>query len=332
MDNFPIFAVGTHGQGSYDSLRRSIAAVGANAHAEPLSVGGGVHESADSVNSRIRRARRARQAARFDNRCASFLNYRYEIVFEPSFVFNDIRDGFSANLSIVEVRILCRRVVAPNSHVCDIVDMHSGFLRKLRLCAIFVEARHCKPAVGGNAGCVRHGYPAICIAGIAYYENSYVIGGVLLNSFTLAYEYFAVDSEQVGAFHSLLAGHAAHEQSPICAVEAFVQIACGDYVVEQRECAVVQLHLHALQRLHSGLNFDEVQLHGLIRAEHVTAGDSEQKGVADLSGGSGYCNSDGFFHFYVSSWIKSYFQLNGNSNESKSVCSDFWAESALMAS
>ena len=63
LDDFPVFAVGTHGQGSYDSLRCSIAAVGANAHAEPLSVGSGVHESANSVNSSIRRARRARQAA-----------------------------------------------------------------------------------------------------------------------------------------------------------------------------------------------------------------------------------------------------------------------------
>ena len=297
-----------------------------------MSVGSGVHESANGVNSSIRRARRARQAARFDNRRASLLNYRYEIVLEPSFVLNDICDGLSANLSIVEVRILCRRVVAPDCHVGDFVYMHSGFLRKLRLCAVFVEARHCKPTVGGNAGCMGHGYPAICVAGVAHYENSYVVGGILFDSLALAYEYFAVNSEQVGALHSLLAGHAAHEQSPVCAVEAFVQIACGDYVVEQRECAVVQLHLHALQRLHSGLYFNEVQLHGLIRAEHVTAGNSEQKGVADLSGGSCYCNSDGFFHFYVSSWIKSYFQLNGNSNESKSVCSDFWAVSALMAS
>ncbi len=98
---------------------------------------------------------------------------------------------------------------------------------------------------------------------------------------------------------NILLAHA-DEERPVGALEPLVEVAGRHYAVKQRESAVVELHLDAFKGFHSGLDFNEIQFHGLVGAEYGAACDSEQEGVADLSGGSGYCDSYGFFHLFVS--------------------------------
>ena len=51
--------------------------------------------------------------------------------------------------------------------------------------------------------------------------------------------------------------------------------------------AVVDLHDHALERLHGRLDLEQAQHHRLVGAEQLARGDPEQEGVADLAGGAG---------------------------------------------
>ena len=178
--------------------------------------------------------------------------------------------------------------------------MHAGLLGELRPAAVLVEARHGKPAVCGDIRRVGHGNPAVCVAGVADNEHADIVGGILFYGLPLPYENLAVYPEQVGALHALLAGDAADEKRPVGALEPLVEVAGRHYAVKQRESAVVELHLDAFKGFHSGLDFNEIQFHGLVGAEYGAACDSEQEGVADLSGGSGYCDSYGFFHLFVS--------------------------------
>ena len=80
-------------------------------------------------------------------------------------------------------------------------------------------------------------------------------------------------------------------------MKATFGIGGADHAGQQREGAVFEFHHHALER---GLGlfdrqFEHLQDHGLILAEHFAAGDAEQQGVTDLTGGAGDCNSNGGF-------------------------------------
>ena len=65
--------------------------------------------------------------------------------------------------------------------------------------------------------------------------------------------------------------------------------------LHQGERAVVDLHHHALERLHAGLDLEEAEHHGLVGAEQGARGDPEEEGVADLAGGAGDGDVDGWF-------------------------------------
>mgnify|MGYP000900461127 FL=1 len=62
--------------------------------------------------------------------------------------------------------------------------------------------------------------------------------------------------------------------------------------LQQWERAVTELHSHSSKGFLSCGNINEVQNDRLIGSEHITIGDSEEQGVADLPGSSG----DGHAH------------------------------------
>ncbi|MCY1382304.1 hypothetical protein D9M69_703150 [compost metagenome] len=73
----------------------------------------------------------------------------------------------------------------------------------------------------------------------------------------------------------------------------------GTHSSQQGECAIVDFHHYALERL-LGLfvrNFEQLQNDRLVFSEHVAVSDAEQKRVADLTGGAGNGNTHwGFSH------------------------------------
>ena len=77
----------------------------------------------------------------------------------------------------------------------------------------------------------------------------------------------------------------------------------GFHTHEQRECAVLQFHHHALQGLLGFFhwNFQQTQHDGLVFAQHFARGDTKQNGVSNLTGGSGDCNANGLFAHGVNS-------------------------------
>jgi hypothetical protein len=78
-------------------------------------------------------------------------------------------------------------------------------------------------------------------------------------------------------------------------LKAVIGIAVGFHAGQQRERAVFQLHHHALERLLSLLvrDFQQLQDHGLVLAEHLAGGDAKQQGVTDLASGAGDGNANG---------------------------------------
>src|SRR5664280_2708097 len=104
-----------------------------------------------------------------------------------------------------------------------------------------------------------------------------------------------VDGEQVPALHPGLAGDGADQQRPRGPVEGDVEVGGGDDVADQGERAVVDLHDHAFEGLHTGLDLEEAQHDRLVRTEQLTGRDAEEEGVADLAGGAGDGDVDWWF-------------------------------------
>ena len=75
--------------------------------------------------------------------------------------------------------------------------------------------------------------------------------------------------------------------------KAVFEVGGGDDVADQGKGAVVDLHDHALERLHARLDLEQAQHHRLVGAEQLARGDAEQEGVADLAGGPGDGDVDG---------------------------------------
>src|SRR5439155_10899303 len=104
----------------------------------------------------------------------------------------------------------------------------------------------------------------------------------------LADENLSVDAKKIFALHALLARHTSNQQRPIHPAKTFIEIGGGHHSLEQRECAIIQFHDYSLERWQSRLNFDQVQNYRLAGAEHCSRSDSEQQGIANLTGRTGY--------------------------------------------
>ena len=111
--------------------------------------------------------------------------------------------------------------------------------------------------------------------------------GVGVERLALRLEDRAVGLEEVGALHALRARARADEQRDVHPVERRVAIGRHLDRAQQREGAVEQLERRALGGLDRVGDLEETQVDLLVRAEHLTRGDAEQEGVADLAGGAG---------------------------------------------
>ena len=98
-------------------------------------------------------------------------------------------------------------MVTPDGEVGHFGHFHACFSGQLRFGTVFIEPGHGKPAVGGDVLCVIHRNETVRVTGVSHHEHPGVRGGVLLDGLTLAGEKFAVNSEQVLAFHPGLTRH-----------------------------------------------------------------------------------------------------------------------------
>ena len=80
---------------------------------------------------------------------------------------------------------------------------------------------------------------------------------------------------------------------------------------EQRERAVEQLERGALGGLDRLRDLEQVQVHGLVRAEQLAGGDPEQQRVADLAGGAGDGDLRGLGHREAFSSFAGEFRSSG---------------------
>jgi hypothetical protein len=131
---------------------------------------------------------------------------------------------------------------------------------------------------------------------VADHQHLDVAAGGGVQRLALRGEDLRVGGQQVGALHAGAARARADQQRVVGVLEGGLRVAVRFHAGQQREGAVLQFHHHALERLLRLLvgDLEQLQDDGLVLAQHFARGDAEQQGVADLAGGAGDGDADGF--------------------------------------
>ena len=253
----------------------------------PIARGRWCDETSDRVHRSVGCGCGRRGTARFDDRRSALLHGADEFTLEPIGVGDDIDHRTTLNFRIGKIRVLGRRVVAPDAKVADLRLMHARLLRELALRAVFIKTGHRKETILWHTVRVVHGDQCVGVAGISYNQHAHIAGRIAGDGLTLTRENLAVDAEQIATLHSRLAWHGADQQGPVGAIESLIKIRSSHHFVEQRKGAVIQFHHHALQRSHAGFDLDEPQIHRLVRTKNKTGCDAKKKRVADLASSAG---------------------------------------------
>ena len=249
----------------------------------------------DGVDDRIRRAGCGALASRLDDRRAPLLDIGDELAAQPLLVADHLRRGPPADARVPCVGELRRRVVAPDGEIGDIADVDARLCRQLGPAAALVQHRHREPSVLRHsvARGRRRADQRVRVARVADDEHAAVVGGVAGDRGSLSREDAAVDAQEVLALHALPAGHRPDQQGPVRARERRVGVGGRDHLVEQRECAILELHPHALQCGHRRLQLEQLERHRCLGSEGIARRDPEEERVSDLSCGAGHGDANG---------------------------------------
>ena len=244
-----------------------------------------------SVGSRCSR----RCAACFNNGGATLLNSRDEVFFIPSLI-NQIDSRFTGNFSLVQIRVLSCRVVAPHQHIGYVIDSFAGFLGNLCHCTVVIKTHHGSELTRVNVRCVALGNQSISVGWVAHYQHFNVAGCMIVDRFTLRRENSSVGFKQVFTLHARTTRASTYQQSVISIFEGNIRVVGAYHASQQRESTVIQLHSDAFQRFQSRGNFQHLQDNGLVSTQHLSGSNTEQQGIADLTSSASNGNTNRCFH------------------------------------
>ena len=145
----------------------------------------------------------------------------------------------------------------------------------------------------GMSGALVIAMSALVLAGLPVTPMRTSSAATVVEGLALRGEDRAVGREQVAALHAGAARTRADEEGEVDAVEDLLGVRADLDAGEVRERAVVELHDDALERLEGGLDLEQSQLDRAVRGQRA-AGEAEEQAVADLAGGAGDGDLEGF--------------------------------------
>jgi hypothetical protein len=161
---------------------------------------------------------------------------------------------------------------------------------------IVVQAGHGGELAPIQALGVAGGNQGVGIGGITHHQHADVAAGMLVHGLALHRENLRVGFQQILTFHTRTTGTRTHQQRVVSVLERLLGPIGGNHLGQQGEGAVVKFHDHALEDFLGLGHFQQLQDHGLIRAEHGARGDTKIQCIANLASGAGHGNAYGFFH------------------------------------
>lgn len=293
-NDVPLFVADGHWETVVDSFRDLIRVViGPCSEGNPIVVVAlepASHMGNGSVSSRGS----AGKSSGSDDLGSSFLDSGNEILGVP-ILANQIKSRLSFNGSPSQVREHSGRVVSPNNSLGDLSDRSSSLLGNLPEGPIVVQSGHSGKVLLREVLCVSSGDQTVGVGGVSDNKSSDISVSVVVEGLSLRNENLGVFLQQVSSLHSGSSGFGSNQKSSFDVLESNFEIVSADNVSQKREGTISQLHSDSGKSLLSLRDIDKMEDDGLIVSEHVSVGDSEKHGVADLTGGSSNSDSNGLF-------------------------------------
>ncbi len=174
--------------------------------------------------------------------------------------------------------------------------MTARLLGELRERAVVIEPRHGSEVarievfgVGARDQCVR-------VRRIAHDKDLHMAIRDFVECLALCGENLRIGEQQILALHARTARTCTDQQADVEVAERHLRIIRRDDLVERRECAVVQLHHHPVERAQRRSDLQQVQVHRLVGAQHLARRHAKGEGITNLTGGTGDRDVHGLLH------------------------------------
>ena len=170
------------------------------------------------------------------------------------------------------------------------------FSVELRESPVVIQSRHRGETVRRQRGCVALSDQRIRIGRIAHHQHPHVAARDRVQRLALRRENLCVLEQQILALHAGSARPRADQHGVIAVLECDAGIGARRHLVEGGECAVVELHHHALHRRARRRDLEQIQVDRLVGAQHLTRCDAKGERITDVTRGARDGDSDRLLH------------------------------------
>lgn len=173
------------------------------------------------------------------------------------------------NCSVVDIRVLCERVVAPDDHILDVFNGNAELVAELRKSAVLIESSQGSEVLLGDGRSIVRSDQGIGVGGVSDNENLDILASVFIEGLTLSLEDLGIGSEQIFALHAGSSWLSTDENSDISLSESLFNLCGGNDLRHKGECTVLKLKNEALEEIFSRWEFEELKNDLLVRSEHA---------------------------------------------------------------
>ena len=169
------------------------------------------------------------------------------------------------------------------------MNTHSSPLGQTGLGAVFIQSRHGEPAVSRQGLTGLHGNPRVGVAGIPNHQHLGRPRSHFRQDFPLLNKDFPVQAKKFRTLHAGFPRNTPDAKGPIRAFKCLGRLAGGHNPIQKRKGPIPEFHDHPLKGILGLGHLKELQTDLLVRPEQTPRGNTENQGIADLSGRS--CDS-----------------------------------------
>ena len=233
------------------------------------------------------------EPAGVDDGGSPLLHGGQEVALQPGAVVDDLGDRLPADEGVGVVGELGGRVVPPDGHVGDGRHRHPRLGANCPLARFSSRRVMANQRSPGTSGAFERAMRQLVLQGLPTTSTRTSLAALAAMARPCGPKIppltVSRSPRSMPALRGMEPTSSAHEAPSKAVSRSEVATMSAD----QGEGTVVDLHDHALERLHRRLDLEQAQHDRLVGAEHLARGDAEQERVADLAGCPGDGDVDG---------------------------------------
>jgi len=271
----------------------SVASIRGDSHGSPFTVGTEDPVS-NVVDSRATSGGSTGELSGLDDGSTSLLDGRDEVLFNPV-VINEGSGVLALDGGEVDIGVHSGRVVTPDGELLDFFDVGTSLFGQLSEGSVVIQSGHGSEVFFGDVLSIVRSDQAVGVGGVTDDDDLDVSVGVVVEGSTGINEDLTVILQEVTSFHTRSSGLSTDKQSVVGVLETFRELVAADNGVQKGESAILEFHGDTLEGTSGSGDIEQLEDDGLVLAQHVTVGNSEDGGITDVTSSTSDSDSDGVF-------------------------------------